>query len=159
MARQLSRMRKTGVGDGADEEAPLVNRQLAHVLSETVERSALEEILLNIRSVKGGHRKTVLAQIVSHCCQGLLSAEISHDRNYQILPLQVAHEFIVLFGCKEVAEFAILIRLGDEVLHAGKETAAHAIHPIGDLQPVAPKVFVNIVQAGLIRFRKLYLEV
>ena len=76
-----------------------------------------------------------------------LAGEIADHRNYQVLAVQIANEFIVFFRRQEIPQLSVLIGLLDKLLQTGEPSAPRSFHPVRDFQAVVAKVFVHIIQA------------
>src|SRR6185295_17141123 len=158
MSRKLRRVREASVWYCSNKKTVLVNRKLAHVLGKAAEYSVLKEVLLDVRGVERGHDEAVLLQVFADSGQRFLAREITHDRDDQISPLQVAHEFKILFRRQEVSELAVLVRLLDEFFQIRKPTAAHSFHSISNIQSIVAEVSVHVIEARLITLGQLHLE-
>src|SRR5262249_22299121 len=75
----------------------LVERERANARIVMLVRVALEEVLLNVRRVEVVRRGTVVAQISSDGPNGLVAGKITHDRDQQVVSLELTQYPIIFF--------------------------------------------------------------
>src|ERR1700686_548678 len=108
----------------SDEDARIVHRKRRDVVIEGTFGAVLKEILFDVGYVESAHQRALLVEIGPDGANRFGAAEISADRDEQILLVQRLHESEVLLPGEEALRFSIVVvrRPGE----TGKRAAAHS---------------------------------
>ena len=104
-----------GMGEECpDEHAVPIDGERRHVFEEGLPRSALEQILLDVRRVECDYRCVVVLDVAADCPNRFRTGEVSHQRHDQVVGFVLFQCLKVPLGFDEAMVVSVEIGLGHE---------------------------------------------